>query len=130
MVGDVRRIDELVDQLAARTATLREAAASPAMGDRLQRIFDLTGTLIGETQDAIASRDVEQARAAARRESELDDWYDLLLTEMFEDIAEEGVVPPHLYEAAMLAKLFERVGGRAVDLAQGAARVLGRSATA
>ncbi|KGQ17878.1 hypothetical protein LF41_1732 [Lysobacter dokdonensis DS-58] len=129
MIGDVRRISELVDHLAART-TLKVPAVSAEMDDRLRRIFDLTGTLLGETQDAIASRGVEQARAAARRESELDDWYDLLLTEMFEDVVEEGAVPPQLHDVAATAKLLERVGGSAVELAQGAARVLGRSASA
>ena len=124
MTSDVRRMDDLVGRLAAMSGTLSGNALSVEMRDRLRRMCDLTLTLVDQTRDAIAGHDAELANKAAAGEALLDDWYDLLLGDMFEDVAESGVLPPMFFGVAKFAKLLERIGDRSVETAESAARML------
>ena len=124
MASDVRRMDDLVGRLAAISGNLSGDALSVEMRDRLRRMCDLTLMLIDQTRDAIAGRDADLASKGAAGEALLDDWYDLLLGDMFEDVSERGILPPMFFGVAKFAKLLGRIGDRSVETAESAARML------
>ena len=115
--SDLERIGDYAANIAKRAMVLaqlpavRPASAIPRMGRLVQEIMK-------DVLDAYASRDLDKAIAAWRRDEELDDLYTSLFREVLTYMMEDprNITPcTHLL---FIAKNLERVGDHATNIAE------------
>lgn len=120
----LRHVDQLADELSRSAKAMIGAHLPVDLADHLRRMAELALLQFTAAQEALAADDPAQATRAWKREVELDSWYDLLLRECFDDVAERGEVPDHLAAMLSTAKLLERISGYSVVLSEEVARAL------
>lgn len=122
--ASLRQVDHLVDQLGDSAEAMASAHLPDDLVDHLRHMAELALLQFTAAQEALAARDHSLAERALKRDIELDSWYDLLLKECFDDVAERGEVPAHLAAMLSTAKLLERISGCSMALSEGVALVV------
>src|SRR5688572_2312578 len=122
MVGDLQRIDRLATELASGSIAGPESRAE--LADRVHRMADLTLLQLGRTLDALENWSEGPARQALAEDVELDAWYDILLSDVLDEVAERGEAVPELANLLQAARTLERIGDHAVGIASSLTRAV------
>lgn len=117
IADDLHRINRLVDDLAQRPAR-PVATANEDLLDHLRRMSDLTSALLTASANSLRDCDATQAERVLADEDALDEWYDMLLAEMLDDLHETGDASTALAPVLSIARILERIGDHAHHIAQ------------
>jgi phosphate transport system protein len=122
MVGDLQRIDRLATELASGSIAGPESRVE--LADRVRRMADLTLLQLGRTQEALGNWSEGPARQALAEDVELDAWYDILMSDVLDEVAERGEAVPELANLLQAARTLERIGDHAVGIASSLTRAV------
>lgn len=122
--ASLRQVDHLADELGGSAKAMASAHLPDDLTDHLHHMAELALLQFTAAQEALTARDHSLAERALERDIQLDSWYDLLLKECFDDVAERGEVPGHLAAMLSTAKLLERISGCSMALNEEVALVV------
>lgn len=119
IANDLRRIDQLVSQVA-----LRLPHPLPRLPDdtlaQLHHLTDLTLTQLSVSRDCLHATRREQVQRVLEGERFLDDWYDILLGDILDELAGDRMRKADLMPVLTLARALERIGDQARNIAENA----------
>lgn len=116
MSTSLRHVDRTADQLGSSAKSMASANLPEDLAGQLHQMAELALLQFTAAQEALAAGDRSLAERTLKRDVELDSWYDLLLKECVDDVAERGEVPSHLAAMLSTAKLLERISGYSMAL--------------
>ncbi len=115
---DLERIADLAEEIAERAIHLATQPEFPVPGERLQRMTDLTTTMVRLSLDAFVNLSVSQAKQVLRMDDQVDRQNDEIIT----DLVQEMKRTPELIEAGMslfsATRHLERIADHATSIAE------------
>jgi len=117
IVVDLERMGDLAEEIAERALQL---ARPPyfSIPERLQRMTDLTTTMVRQSLDAFVNLNVHQARVVHRLDDEVDHFNDLIIQEIMQTMKRS----PELIEAGLslfsATRHLERIADHATNIAE------------
>ncbi len=124
IANDLRRIDQLLSDLARRLPHPMPALPDD-IADQVHHVIELTLVQLGASQDCLTTRDLGRIQRVVSEETFLDDWYDILLGDVLDELAEKRLSKADLIPVLTLARTLERIGDHARDIAINAAALAG-----
>jgi len=117
IVVDLERMGDLAEEIAERAIQLARPPYFP-IPERLQRMTDLTTTMVRQSLDAFANLDVHLARLVYRLDDEVDAYCEQIITDLVQTM--KGV--PELIEAGLslfsATRHLERIADHATNIAE------------
>jgi phosphate transport system protein len=114
---DLERIADLAEDIAERALHLALLPPVP-IPTRLQRMTDLTATMVRESLDAFVNLDVQQARRVCRLDDEVDKYNNEIIGELIGSMQES---PNHIEPGLSLfsaTRHLERIADHATNIAE------------
>jgi phosphate transport system protein len=114
---ELERMADLAEDIAERTVRLTELPVIP-VPEELQRMTDLTTTMVRESLDAFVNLDAQQARRVCRLDDEVDRYNEAIIDELLEVMrAAPEMVEPGLSLFSATRHL-ERIADHATNIAE------------
>jgi phosphate transport system protein len=117
IIVDLERMGDLAEEIAERAIQLSRPPHFP-IPERLQRMTDLTTTMVRQALDAFVNLNISLARVVHR----LDDEVDLLNTQIIQEIIETMKKAPELIEPGLsmfsATRHLERIADHATNIAE------------
>lgn len=116
IANDLKRLDGLAMELSKIRAI---GSSSADLQERLHKMAELSLVQLERASEALAAWSHESAVNATSQDEELDAWYDVLMADVLDDLAEERGSVGAAKEALHLARVLERVGDHATGIVAG-----------
>lgn len=117
IVVDLERMGDLAEEIAERAIQLARPPYFP-IPERLQRMTDLTTTMVRQSLDAFVNLDVHLARVVYRLDDEVDDYCEQIITDLVQTMKRV----PELIEAGLslfsATRHLERIADHATNIAE------------
>ena len=120
IANDLRRIDQLLSDLARRLPHPMPALPGDT-ADQVHHVIELTLVQLGASQDCLTTQNLGRIQRVVSEETFLDDWYDILLGDVLDELAEKRLSKADLIPVLTVARAFESIGDHARDIAINAA---------
>ncbi len=121
IVPELERSHDLVVEIARKADHLLSEDLSPRSRGLVERMGDLAATMWRQAADAWYKRDRSVAFALSERDDEMDDLHASLIAEL----ASGRMTLPVTMEMTLVARLYERLGDHAVNIARRVAYLAG-----
>ena len=117
LIVDLERMGDLAEDIAERAIHLAKCPQLP-IPERLQRMTDLTTTMVRQSLDAFVNLDVHQARIVHRLDDEVDRYNEQIIQELIEAMKRS----PELVEPGLsmfsATRHLERIADHATNIAE------------
>ncbi len=117
IIVDLERMGDLAEEIAERALQLARPPHLP-IPERLQRMTDLTTTMVQQSLDAFVNLNVHQARVVHRLDDEVDRYNELIIQEIMQAMKRS----PDLIEAGLslfsATRHLERIADHATNIAE------------
>lgn len=120
IASDLRRIDQLVSELLAHTLRHPLPRLPDDALEQLHHVADLTLVQLGASRDCLRTSAREQVQRVLDEETFLEDWYDVLLLDILDELTEGRAMKADLLPILTLARTLERIGDQARNITESA----------
>lgn len=117
MVTDLERIADLAVNICERAIDLGQDAPLKPWVD-VPRMASIAQGMVRDAIDAFVDRDAERARSVIERDQALDELYTRVFRELLSAMLQDGSKVERGIHAQSVAKLLERMGDHATNLAE------------
>jgi phosphate transport system protein len=114
---DLERMADLAEDIAERAVSLAGKPPIP-IPDNLQRMTDLTTTMVRQSLDAFVGLDAHQARRVCRLDDEVDRYNNLIIQEMIAAMRRDPQMVEQALSLFSATRHLERIADHATNIAE------------
>jgi phosphate transport system protein len=116
--SNLERCGDLAKNIAKRVLVIAESEPLTPVTSSIERMGELVALRLKEVLDALASREVEQARSVWLQDHEIDEHYDAIFRELLTYMMGDPRMITACAHMLFVAKNLERIGDHATNIAE------------